>query len=192
MNTLIDDIDYGPLAQLIGKWIGQKGLDIAPETDGSEENNPYIDELEFKAAGAAENAEQQQLVAVLYRHIVRKQENGLIFHDQIGHWIYEPATGLLMHSLTIPRGVCLLAGGEINKKDDEYHFNVKASAGSDTFGISQSPFMLDKAKTKAFEMNLRVKGDQMSYEETTSLHIYGKDFEHIDTSSLTRSKYDVD
>ena len=97
-----------------------------------------------------------------------------------------------MHSLTIPRGVCLLAGGEISKNGDEYQFNVKASAGSDTFGISQSPFMLDKAKTKAFEMNLRVKGDQMSYEETTSLHIYGKDFEHIDTSSLTRSKYDVD
>jgi len=192
MRTIIDAIDYGPLAQLIGKWIGQRGLDIAPEADGGEENNPYMDELEFITAGAAENAEQQQLVAVRYHHLVRKQENGLIFHDQIGHWIYEPSTGLIMHSLTIPRGVCLLAGGEITQNGDEYIFNVKATTGSETFGVVQSPFMLDKATTKAFQMSLCVKGDQLSYEETTSLHIYGKDFEHTDRSSLIRSKYDLD
>jgi len=30
------DIDYGPLAGLIGTWTGSKGLDIAPEPDGTE------------------------------------------------------------------------------------------------------------------------------------------------------------
>ncbi len=192
MNTTIDGIDYGPLAQLLGKWVGNnKGLDTAPEADCGTELNPYIDEIIFTVAGAAENAEEQQLVAVRYHHVVRKQENGLIFHDQIGHWIYEPDTGLVMHSLTIPRAVCVLAGGGITQNGGEYTFKVKASAGSETFGIVQSPFMLEKAKTKAFQMSLAVKGDEMSYEETTSLHIYGKDFEHVDKSTLIRSKYDV-
>ena len=35
-----NDIDYGPLAGLIGVWKGDKGLDVAPEPDGTE-NNPY-------------------------------------------------------------------------------------------------------------------------------------------------------
>ena len=113
MNKLIDGVDYGPLTQLLGKWIGQKGLDIAPNADAAPDKNSYIDELTVTTAGPAENAEEQQLVAVKYHHVVRKQESGHIFHDQIGHWIFEPSTGMIMHSLTIPRGVCLLAGGNV-------------------------------------------------------------------------------
>ncbi|WP_241087453.1 hypothetical protein [Candidatus Vondammii sp. HM_W22] len=69
-------------------------------------------------------------------------------------------------------------------------FNVEAKAGSDTFGIVQSPFMLEKAKTKAFRINLSVKDCELNYHEVTSLHIYGKDFEHVDESILFRVKYD--
>jgi hypothetical protein len=31
MNQIIDGIDYGPLAQLLGKWVGDKGIDKAPD-----------------------------------------------------------------------------------------------------------------------------------------------------------------
>lgn len=48
----------------------------------------------------------------------------------------------------------------------------------------QSPFMLEKARTTAFAMSLRVNGDELTYREVTSLHIYGKGFEHVDESSL--------
>ena len=192
MNTTIDGIDYGPLAQLLGKWIGDKGLDNAPDNNADPDKSPFTDELIFTIAGSAENAEEQELVAVKYHHVVRKQENGLIFHDQIGHWIYEHSTGLIMHSLTIPRAVCLLAGGSVTQNADGYVFDVKSKAGSETFGIVQSPFMAEKAKTKAFHMKMVVKGNELSYEETTSLHIYGKDFEHVDKSSLMRITYDQD
>ena len=191
MNTIIDGVDYGPLAQLIGKWIGKIGLDKAPEPDG-EEATAYIDELTFVAAGSANNAEQQNLVAVRYHHLVRKKESDLIFHDQIGHWIYEEATGLVMHSLTIPRGVSVLAGGSLSQNGDHTTFDVKAELGNETFGVLQSPFMLEKAKTKAFHMVLNVEGDKMSYRETTSLYIYDKDFEHVDYSTLKRLTYDID
>ena len=192
MNTVINNIDYGPLAQLIGKWIGNKGLDRAPDINAEPDEHTFTDELTFTVAGAAENAEEQELVAVKYHHVVRKNENGLIFHDQIGHWIYEPATGLVMHSLTIPRGVCVLAGGDITEKSDEMVFSVKAEAGSETFGIVQSPFMLEKAKTTAFQMQMSLSENQLSYKQVTSLFIYGKDFKHVDQSVLQRVRYDTD
>jgi len=192
MNKTIDGVDYSPLTLLLGKWIGERGLDKAPDANADPDSTPFTDELMFTVAGPAKNAEEQELVAVKYHHVVRKQENGLIFHDQIGHWIYEPSTGLVMHSLSIPRAVCVLAGGSIEKTGDETIFEVESKAGSETFGIVQSPFMAEKARTTAFHMRLSVKGNEMNYEETTSLHIYGKDFKHVDKSTLKRITYDFD
>jgi len=51
---------------------------------------------------------------------------------------------------------------------------------------------LEKAKTKAFKMNLSVKDNELNYYQTTSLHIYGKDFEHTDRSTLLRVTYEQD
>ena len=46
------DIDYGPLQGLIGDWQGDKGLDVAPEPDGAE-NNPYYETVVFTAIGVS-------------------------------------------------------------------------------------------------------------------------------------------
>jgi len=192
MNTVIDEVDYGPLAQLIGKWVGNTGLDNAPDANANPDKTTFTDEMVFTIAGPSENAEEQNLVSIKYHHVVRKLENGHIFHDQIGHWIYEKSTNIIMHSLSIPRAVCLLAGGEYQENNGENIFNVEAKAGSQTYGIVQSPFMLKKAKTKAFKMNLSVKGNELNYHEVTSLHIYGKDFEHTDKSTLFRVTYESD
>ena len=190
MSSIIDEVDYGPLAQLLGKWVGNKGLDTAPDANANPDKTAFSDEMSFSVSGPSENAEEQNLVSIKYHHVVRKLENGHIFHDQIGHWIYEKNTNIIMHSLSIPRGVCLLAGGEYIENNDESIFNVKAKSGSQTYGIVQSPFMLERATTKAFTMNLSVKGNELNYHETTSLHIYGKDFEHADKSTLFRVTYE--
>ena len=191
MAREIDGIVYGPLSQLLGKWIGQKGTDKAPDNQAQIDESPFTDELTFTVAGYTENAEEQQLVAIKYHHVVRKNENGLIFHDQIGHWIYEPGTNKIMHSLSIPRGVTVLAGGTYSEENEEGVFEVEALSGSETFGILQSPFMFEKAKTTAFKMSLKVKEDELSYYELTSLEIYGKEFAHEDFSTLKRVKYDL-
>jgi len=192
MSSIIDNVDYGPLAQLIGKWVGNKGQDIAPDANANPDNTMFTDEMVFTVAGSAENAEEQNLVSIKYHHVVRKLENGHVFHDQIGHWIYEKSTNIIMHSLSIPRAVCLLAGGKYQENDGVSIFNVEAKAGSQTYGIVQSPFMLEKAKTKAFKMNLSVKNNELNYHEVTSLHIYDKDFEHTDKSTLFRVTYEED
>jgi hypothetical protein len=192
MSRLIDGVDYGPLTTLLGRWIGTRGIDVAPDADGQPDRTKFTDELEFIPSGPAENAEEQELVSVRYHHVVRKEENGKIFHDQIGHWIYEPGTGLIMLSLSIPRAVAVLAGGQLVESDSGWVAAVKASAGASDFGIVQSPFMLEKAKTRAFEMTLTVGDEVLSYEQTTYLHIYGVDFDHIDKSLLRKVSYDQD
>jgi len=192
MNSVIDGVDYGPLAQLLGKWAGNKGLDNAPDANANPDKTDFADEINFTIAGPAENAEEQELVAIKYHHVVRKLENGLIFHDQIGHWIYEHSTNTIMHSLSIPRAVCLLAGGKYEESNGKGIFNVEAKQGSQTYGVVQSPFMLKKAKTTAFRMELSVKDNELEYHEITSLEIYGKTFEHSDKSILHRVTYDQD
>jgi len=57
---------------------------------------------------------------------------------------------------------------------NQFSFNVKAQQGSDTFGILQSPFMFEKAKTTAFEVKLLVEDNVLSYKDVMSLIIYGK------------------
>jgi len=191
MSSIIDGVDYGPLAQLIGKWVGNRGVDRAPDADANPDETAFSDEMTFTVSGPAENAEEQNLVSIKYHHVVRKLENGQIFHDQIGHWIYEKGTNRVMHSLSIPRAVCLLAGGEYREESGETFFDVEANVESETYGIVQSPFMLEKATTKAFKMNLSVKENELNYHEVTSLHIYGKDFEHTDKSTLFRVLYEA-
>jgi len=109
-STTSTEADYGPLTGLIGTWQGDKGLDIAPGPEGTE-NNPYYETIEYSACGNITNAETQVLAALYYRQIVKRKSNDGVFHDQTGYWMWDVARQLIMHSLSIPRGVCVLAGG---------------------------------------------------------------------------------
>ena len=181
-------LDYGPLAGLIGTWKGDKGMDISPEPDGTE-TNPFYETIVFEAAGDVENAESQVLTCVRYQQTVQRKSDDEVFHNQVGYWMWDAAAGIVMHSLTIPRAVCVLAGGEVDDAasvDREVTLRVSAELGSEDWGIVQSPFMRDNARTVAFEMKLTVAADRLSYAETTSLEIYGKSFAHTDQSELVR------
>ncbi|MDA0305228.1 MAG: heme-binding beta-barrel domain-containing protein [Proteobacteria bacterium] len=80
------EVDYGPLKHLVGSWEGDKGVDIAPEPDG-EENNPYFETITFSEIGDLTNAESQILSALFYRQIVKRKSNDEVFHDQTGYWM---------------------------------------------------------------------------------------------------------
>lgn len=180
--------DYGPLAGLIGTWKGDKGLDVAPEPDGSEEH-PYHETIVFEAIGEVSNAESQVLAGVRYLQIVRRKSNDEVFHDQTGYWMWDAASGVVMQSLTIPRAVCVLAGGEHSgaaAPGTGVCLKVRAKLGDPDWGVVQSPFMRDKASTLGFSHELTVDGDRLSYSETTLLEIYGRTFEHTDRNELTR------
>jgi len=185
---VIDGIDYGPLAALVGTWQGDKGMDVAPEPDGAEES-PYFETIVCEAAGDVTNAESQTLVIVRYHQEVRRKSNGKVFHDQVGYWVWDRASGMLAHSIAIPRPVCVLAGGTLAADTGKpLVLRVEAKLGDESWGIVQSPFMRANAKTTAFKYEATVDGDSLRYAETTILEIYGRTFEHTDQNELVRKR----
>ncbi len=187
-STVIDGVDYGPLACLVGTWKGDKGVDKAPEPDG-EERNLFYETLMFEAIGDVTNAEQQVLAVLRYHQIVSRKSNDEVFHNETGYWIWDKADGTLMQSFSIPRGVAVLAGGNHAAPasvNDELSLSVKAVAGDESFGILQSPFMQEKAKTLEFSHEITVQGDALKYSETVVLDIYNKKYDHTDINRLSR------
>jgi hypothetical protein len=183
-----DDIDYGPLAALVGTWQGDKGIDISPEPDGTEES-PYHETIEFEAAGDVTNGEAETLAIVRYHQVVSRKSNDEVFHDQVGYWTWDPATKTIAQSLCIPRAVALLAGGEFggDAAASTIVLDVRAEKGGADWGIVESPFMGEKASTKAYTFRAEITGDSMRYAQTMFLDIYGRSFDHTDTSELKRT-----
>jgi hypothetical protein len=181
-------VDYGPLTELIGVWKGDKGMDIAPETDGTEEN-PYFETITYTEGGTVTNAASQVLSIVHYRQIVTRKSNNEVFHDETGYWLWDPREQVIMHSLVIPRAVCLLAGANYKEARDEKGnliIEVVAGVNNKDWGIIQSPFMQLNARTTSFQQKILVRNKKMSYTETTMLEIYGREFEHTDQNELIR------
>ena len=121
-----------------------------------------------------------------HTHIVKPGEVET-YHDQVGYWLWEPATGTVMHSLTIPRGQVVLAGGEA--KADAVEFEVFAKRGETVYGICSAPFLEHAFRTDAFRMRVSINADgTWSYFEETTLVIRGRDvpFAHTDRNTLKK------
>lgn len=180
--------DYGPLEGLIGVWTGDDGVDVAPEPDGTE-TNPYFETITFSAVGEVTNAESQTLATLHYRQIVQRKSDGEVFHDETGYWMWDAPNQTVMHSLTIPRAVCVLAGGVYSGETDadgRVVLEVAAMLDDKDWSIVQSPFMRDNARTTEFRHRIAVGNGTLTYAETTIVDIYGKMFEHTDGNSLVR------
>ncbi len=178
---------FGILANLIGVWEGDKGLDVSPEKVG-EEKSPYFETLTIEPVGDATNAGERTLMVLTYKQIVSRISDGKVFHHQIGYWYWDKSNNDILYSLNIPRAVSVLARGRAQSKGNRHEFNVQASAHDKNYGIIESAFMTAKASTRGFEMDLALEGDTMQYTMKTKLHIYGRDFLHTDINTLTRKK----
>ena len=184
--TKIDGIDYGPLVHLVGEWRGDTGMDISPEPEGTE-HSPYFEHIQFEAIGDVTNAESQTLSAIRYHQVVSRHSDKQVFHNETGYWLWDPSSQSVMQTLTIPRGVSLVAGGTTTRKDSgDIVINVEAADGDANWGIAQSPFMRDRAKTLTFQRTLEFNETQLAYSQTMLLEIYGKRFEHTDQNTLVR------
>lgn len=180
------ETNYGPLAAFIGVWKGDKGMDIAPEPDATEEN-PYYETITFEEGGDLTNGEEQVLAVLHYRRIVKRKSNDGIFHDETGYWMWDAKENVIMHSLNIPRAVSLLAGAKLNDsnyKNGKLSIDISAGVDNADWGIIQSPFMKEKALTKSYRQVVNIENGKMIYSETTMLNIYGREFEHTDDNEL--------
>lgn len=177
-------VNYGPLTGLIGTWSGDKGTDVAPEPDGTENNN-YYESIIFTEASEVTNAESEVLSALHYVQKVHRIEGDKMIHHETGYWMWNQQTNEVIHSLTIPRGVCVLAAGKVNELDS-INFEVSAEIDSQDCTLIQSPFMKKNAKLTSYQQQLILSENSLYYKQTMILDIYGKVFEHTDNNTLLR------
>ncbi len=175
--------NLGPLARLAGVWEGAKGVDINPKAAGPE-RRVYQERIVMEPIDPQANG--PQLLRGLRYHVnIKTEEEDITFHDQVGYWLWEPATGLVMQSLTIPRGQSLLAGGAA--KADGSGIIVNATRGDTAYGIVSTPFLEHAFRTDAYTLDITFNADgSWSYVSDTMLTVRGRDepFRHRDRNTL--------
>ncbi len=176
--------NLGPLAPLAGAWEGQ-GLDTHPVAEGGEDE-PYRERMVFEPIDPQTNG-PQLLYGLRYHVHVNKLDEVLTFHDQVGYWLWEPATGTVLQSLAIPRGQVALASG--TAEPDARRFTVKAVLGSPTAGIVSAPFLHHNFRTLEYRITVAVNDDgTLDYEQDTVLQIAerAEPFHHVDRNRLRK------
>ncbi len=177
-NTLAN---LGPLRALAGVWEGTKGLDIKPKADGPRKQ-AYVERISLQPVDPVTNG-PQLLYGLRYHTHVTKPEQVKTYHDQVGYWLWEPATGTVIHTLTIPRGQTVLATGQATADARSFTLRATRTAGQ----ISDIPFLAHAFKTTAFTIEVTVHDDgTWSYDEDTVMDIQGQTepFHHRDRNTL--------
>ena len=109
------------------------------------------------------------------------------YHDQVGYWLWEPATGTIIQTLAIPRGQIAMAVG--HAAPDARDFTLQATADDPSFGIRSAPFLEYAFRTVEYRIQVTVHPDgSWTYEEDTVLQVRGRaePFHHTDRSTLTK------
>lgn len=191
-NTIINNMDFGPLAALVGTWKSDDtgGVDVAPGQEGSQVGKgahaiePFYEVMTFEPVADAKNASDQYLVAMYYKQeAFRKSDDGK-FHDQRGYLIYDKENNKIYNTYCIPRAVCVVAEGDAS---DKIEFKLSER------GIAESSYMTQNDKTTDFSMTLDMSQDgHLKYDQVITLNVYGKPFTHTDSSSLVRAETPAD
>lgn len=178
--------NLGPLRGLAGRWRGEAGIDVKPTEDGGK-TQVYVEDMLLEPIDGQTNGPQLLYGLRYHTHIVKPGEVET-YHDQVGYWLWEPATGTVMLTLAIPRGQSLLAVGQA--KPDDKSFTVTAERGLTSFGITSNAFLEENFRTSSFTMTVTVNDDDSwSYHEETILKIKGVPelFSHTDQHRLERT-----
>jgi hypothetical protein len=198
MNPFPDDIftepedvdpdtlaNLGPLRRLAGVWEGKKGIDLNPKADGPE-RRVYLERIEMQPIDPQANG-PQLLYGLRYHIHINTPEEDITFHDQVGYWLWDAATGLIMQTLAIPRGQVALAGGKASPDGNE--LKVSARRGDTEYGIASTAFLEYAFRTDTYELTVTFNADgSWSYVSDTMLSVRGQaaPFRHRDRNTLTK------
>jgi hypothetical protein len=177
--------NLGPLTPLAGIWESQRGLDVHPAAEGTEQN-AYVERIELQPIDAQTNGPQMYYGLRYHTRIVKPNEVET-FHDQVGHWLWEPATGTLLQTLAIPRGQIALAMGKASA--DAKSFELVAERGSVVNGICSNPFLEYAFRTLEYRIRVTINADgTWSYRQDTILLVRDRSepFHHTDHNTLRK------
>ncbi|CAN5383222.1 heme-binding beta-barrel domain-containing protein [soil metagenome] len=177
--------NLGPLRRLAGGWQARKGVDLAPKPGGPE-RRVFIETIQCDPIDPQANGPQLFYGLRYHIHITTEEED-ITFHDQVGYWLWEPATGLVQQTLSIPRGQVAIASGQAAADADS--ITVKAERGQTEYGICSTAFLEYAFRTDSYQIELAFNPDgTWSYTTDTMLTVHGQDkpFAHRDQNTLTR------
>jgi len=177
--------NLGPLRGMAGIWEGRRGLDVNPKPEGPKKQ-AYVERIELQPIDPQMNGPQLFYGLRYHTHVVKPEEVET-YHDQVGYWLWEPATGTVIHTLTIPRAQIVMAAGKASA--DAREFELVATADDVSFGIRSAPFLEHAFRTVEFRIKVRINADgTWSYDEDTVLMIRGKTepFHHTDRNTLKK------
>ena len=177
--------NLGPLAGMAGIWEGSRSLDINPKAAGPERQQ-FVEHIELQPIDPQTNGPQLFYGLRYHTHIVKPGEIET-YHDQVGYWLWEPATGNLIQTLAIPRGQTVMAFGRAAK--DATRFDLVATRGATTNGICSNPFLEYAFQTVEYRIKVTINPDHTwEYDEDTTLIVRGQSepFHHTDHSVLSK------
>lgn len=175
--------NLGPLRRLAGTWEGDRGVDLNPKADGPEQR-VYRERIVMEPIDPQANG-PQLFYGLRYHVHINAPEEDATFHDQTGYWLYEPATGLILQSLAIPRGQVALAGGRASPDGGKLILN--AARGQTEYGICSTAFLEWAFRTDSYAIEVTFNPDgSWSYVSDTVLSVRGKPepFLHRDRNTL--------
>ena len=176
--------NLGPLRRLAGEWRSSSGVDVNPKVDGPE-RRAFIERIVFEPIDPQTNG-PQVFYGLRYHTHINTPDEAITFHDQVGHWLWEPATGLVIQTLSIPRGQVAIAGGHAKADDDR--IVVCAERGSTEYGICSTAFLEYAFRTDRYRLTVTFNADgTWSYVSETTLEVRGQGlFIHRDVNTLLR------
>lgn len=184
-----EDIDpdtlanLGPLRALAGTFEGKKGVDINPKADGPQRRE-FTERITLDPMDPQANGPQLFYGLRYHTHVLAKDEDAT-FHDQVGYWLWEPATGLVMQTLAIPRGQIAMAADHAKPGDTSLVLNV--TRGQTGYGICSTDFLEQAFRTDSYRIEVTFHPDGgWSYVLDTMLMVHGRPFQHRDVNTLTK------
>ena len=160
-------------------------LDVKPKADGPR-TQAYVEHYALHPIDPQTNG-PQMLYGLRYHTYITKPGLTKMYHDQVGHWLWEPATGAIIHTLSIPRGQVAMASGVAAA--DATSFELVATRGSEVYGICSNPFLEFAFQTVEYRIKVTTHPDgTWSYDSDTVMNIRGQSepFHHTDRNTLTR------
>lgn len=177
--------NLGPLTAMAGIWEGKRGLDIKPKADGARKQ-AYVERMELQPIDPVTNGPQLFYGLRYYIHIT-KPDQAKTYHEQVGYWLWEPATGAVIQTLAIPRGQIAMAAG--TAKADAREFELVAKRDSTVYGICSNPFIEHAFTTLEYRIIVTINDDgSWAYDEDTVMQIRGTEelFHHRDRNVLVK------
>ncbi len=176
--------NLGPLRRLAGTWRGKIGKDVNPKAEGPEHRD-YFETIDLQPIDPQANG-PQLLYGLRYHAHINTEEEDITFHDQTGYWLWEPDTGLIMQTLSIPRGQTALAVGNAAPGDNV--LRLEAKRGPTDYGICSTTFLEQAFRTDSYKIEVTFNPDgTWSYALETMLALRGRDpLPHVDNNTLTK------